>query len=200
MLSQKRDCLPKSAERLDAREFLTKFQELFQKLENSFLKFERLQVYQEPNNTSYLAWIKGDKAEALRLIDENIARDSEFFTHCARQGVNQVRLRAVELPLTSYLEWEFLTYQVTARYGQRILIADLGDVETSKPLKDGSDFLIFDGKCILAHDYDHTGLLSGGWFIDEPRSVEAYNSFFRAGIKTSVPLGVFEHMHRLSKH
>ncbi|WKZ57688.1 MAG: hypothetical protein QY326_03215 [Bdellovibrionota bacterium] len=101
----------------------------------------------------------------------------------------------MELPLTPYLNWEFLTYQVTARFGQRILVTDITNDAPSSQIAKESDFLIFDNKAVLAHDYSRDGLLQGAWLIEDPQAVERYVHFFQEARARSIPLGAFERLH-----
>lgn len=198
MLHQElRPFLPRSEVYLTLENFIGEFTRLFATLKSSFHKLECMQSYQEPGVPSFEALQRGDVDLAHRLISDHIAKEEEWFTSCLQKGVEQVRLRLVQVPLTRYLDWEFKTYQHTARWGQRIGICDITNNSQDSLLNQASDFLIFDNSTVLAHDYSKEGLLKGAWLIDDSASVSKYNNLFDMIRQKSIPLAAFERKHGL---
>jgi hypothetical protein len=178
--------------RLDLDGWMSTFGSLWERMEDRYFQFERLQTFQEPEDPSYRELVKGDMSSAVRLLDDSVARDAAFLISSCRRGIQYIRMRAVELPLTPYLEWEFKSYRVSARYGQMILVVDLTEHDRSGDFFRSHDFLLFDAATVLIHDYGQEGLLCGGWLIEDPATVGLYSDLAARLIPASVPLGVFE--------
>ncbi|MEU9124318.1 DUF6879 family protein [Streptomyces sp. NPDC048506] len=85
-------------------------------------KLERQQHFQEPRNESWQAFSRGDWDEALRLIEQGredlmkLAQDSDAHRS------HFFRVRVVEQPLTSYLQWELTTLRLRAELMGRIRV------------------------------------------------------------------------------
>lgn len=191
--------LPSSENYLLSQAFFDRFKLLHGSMKESLWKVERRQEYQEPGVSSLEAYIRGDKAEAVKLLRDAYYEDkwTSYALHRARENIPMVRIRVVERPLTPYLEWEFLTYQISSQYGERILIADVTDQPGSSPLRGGRDFVMFDRKIVLAHNYEPAGLLDGAWVIDEERQCAQYGRYFTTMLQHSIPLASFIARHRL---
>lgn len=80
-------------------------------------KLERSQVFREPNDPSWRAFIAGDWGRALELLE----RDREAVRAEARrnagQGLTIRRVRVVEHPVGSYLQWELHALKMLADEG-----------------------------------------------------------------------------------
>lgn len=163
-------------------------------LKERFFKYERIQVYQEPGNKSWEAYNRGDLSAAWDKLGDFIAQDRDLFVAICQKDIPMVRVRAVELPLSHYLKWEFRSYPVTCRWGSRILIVDLTGKERDRELWNSSDFILFDRRSVLVHNYDRSGILQGGWVVEAPAAVQAYVAFAKRLVSMAVPLAMFESM------
>src|SRR5947209_2446694 len=101
------------SKRLTPEESSLLFETLWEKLSHKFFKFERLQSYQEPDNSSLQAFLARDYELARREMIEARAKDAKLYIELCRKGIEFVRVRAVELPLSDYLRWELETYQIS---------------------------------------------------------------------------------------
>lgn len=189
--------LPKSNDYIPLAEFRSHFNQLFMSMSSNFSKLERAQSYQEPGNESLAAYLKGDKREAANLLKLPIEGWDERFNYVAQANIPWTRVRLVEFPMTPYLEWEFLTYQRSARYGERILVTDITNDPKGSLAKSSSDFVMFDNRIVLAHDYGVDGILKGAWLVTRPNDVEAYIATFNDVRVRAIPLGVFEASQKL---
>lgn len=193
MQQQMPDPTQKGEEYLAMDRCIPRYVELCAGLKDSFLKLERLQSYQEPSNTSYCAYRDGDKSRAQELLWENVAAEAGDFTKFARDNVQQVRVRLVELPLSDYLKWEFDVYRLVAQFGQRILVTDITNDSKTSLLSRASDCIIFDRKVALRNHYDEQGVMRGAWLTEDPQIVSQYLQTFQEARQRSVPLAVFQH-------
>jgi hypothetical protein len=178
--------------RLDRQQFRQAMEHFWSRLHRRFFKLERLQSYEESDNASFIAFQQGNVAKSLELIADARAKDADFYIDGARRGLLDVRMRAVVLPLSRYLSWEFQTYRVSSRWGERILIADITGAPRTSELWNSSDFLLFDDAAVLVHDYDPAGVLHGGWLIEARESVEPYMRLASSFIDAAIPLAMFE--------
>jgi len=89
-----------------------------------------------------------------------------------------------------------LTYQITALFGQRILLCDISSESKDSIANTSSDFLMFDNRVVLRHDYNkEDGSLKGALLINEPGIVKKYAEFIDSCRSSSVSLGSFERIH-----
>jgi hypothetical protein len=189
--------LPRSQVYMDEKAFRSTYRELMAATKCSFSKLETRQVYQEPGDASLSAFLKGDRMTAHALLRQPLeGADAESIT-ASRRDISWTRIRLVEFPLTPYLQWELLTYQVSVKYGERILLTDVTGESRTSVLRRGDDFLMFDKKTVLAHNYDREGHLQGAWLIEKDSHVAQYAAFFEHARQGAVPLGVFEAQHKL---
>ncbi|GAA4241062.1 hypothetical protein GCM10022254_68420 [Actinomadura meridiana] len=89
--------------------------------EDYFWKLERRQTFQEPDDASYQAFVRGDWEEAQRI--ENDGRDA-LRRRFVEQGFVLRRVRVVESPITPYLQWEMRALRVRAEAGEEIRVLD----------------------------------------------------------------------------
>ena len=183
---------------LDIHEFGSIFEFLWGKVEFRFFKLERLQAYQEPDDQSYQAFMRGDMNAAVKYLEERIAAQAPLYESMVKRGFEFVRVRAVELPISHYLHYEFKAYKISARYGEKILIVELTPGKSQPEFFQSSDYLLFDSLAVLIHRYDANGLLLGGWLIDNPAHVEVYVRLADELIKSAMPLGIYERARGLS--
>ena len=172
------------------------FRDFYSRIENRVFKLERIQSYTEPDNSSYEQFKKGNWDAAIDLIPEIRMRDANLYMSLFQRNIHWVRVRAIELPPSSYLKWEFKTYNETARYGEKILVCNLMHDRSREMLWNTSDFMLFDHLGVLIHDYDANGLLTGAWLVEDADLIQHYNAVAREFVKSSVPLAVFEREHR----
>jgi hypothetical protein len=182
---------------LSVDEFYTAYLNLCKRTNDRIFKLERIQSYQEPDNASYIEFSLGNIEHAVKLLPDVRAIQAEHYTDLFRRGLQFIRVRAVEFPLSKYLEWEFKGYPINAKYGETILIADITSEPISSALRESSDFMLFDSFAILIHDYNAEGILSGGWLCEDKNLIMDYQELADIFISKSVPLAVFERQHGL---
>jgi len=184
-------------QQLSADEFSSVFDSLWKRLSARLFKFERLQSYQEPDNPSFQAFRDGNMERAEREMEQARSQDAELYIEACRKDIAMVRVRAVELPLSLYLSWEFKTYKISARYGERILIADFTAEDKSDDVVSAPDFILFDSFAVLIPEYDVDGLLKGARLIEGGQEVAKFKTIAHKLLSLSVPLAIFERRHGL---
>jgi hypothetical protein len=178
---------------LSLEAFVARVGDLFATSDSSFEKFERLQTFQELELPSYRAWMEGDKTESRNLYFNTMPGSAEMYKNAAKRGISCTRVRVVERPFTPYLEWEMMTYQQTAKFGERIMIRDISEPSAeNEDIRAGHDFLIFDKKHVFVNDYGENGIFAGGWYIDDLQDITIYNKLFSSALAGSMLLGEYE--------
>lgn len=153
--------------------YLDDFWSHFQELTGDFWKLERCQHFIEPGVPSWDAFAAGRWDEARRLAEETRPQVEQYVRDS--RHLNRRRIRVVEHPVTSYLQWEMQMLRVRAEAGDAIRVLDAGDVRSYEA--DAATGLVLDilpelivvGSSVLYEvTYDASAALSGGRRIDDP--------------------------------
>jgi hypothetical protein len=149
--------------RLNLDEFGACFAQAWAGLKSRFLKLECWQTYVEAEaNQSQEAYNRGDVPKARELLQHEAEADQRLYEEVRQRGINYVRLRLVQEPLTPYLEYELIGYQIRATMGENIEVVHC-DAKLQLPNEDYFDYLLFDHDAALIHDYGKLGRQTGGW-------------------------------------
>lgn len=159
---------PVDATRLTLEAFFAQADVFWSSLAERVVKVERRQSYQEPGNPSYEALVAGDWERAIALAAHTHDEDKQTYAELRDKGVEFLRLRVVDPPLTEYLRWEFEHYKITNELGEDIRIVRLPDIAELDDSMGLSDFLLFDHNAVMVHDYGTDGILRGGWLTTAP--------------------------------
>jgi|SRR5579863_353073 len=171
--------------------FLSAFDEFSARVQRRIFKLERLQNYVESDNESWRQFQAGNVKRSLELMATIRAQEAQYDVGFFRRGLQFLRVRAVELPLSPYVEWEFQFHVISAQYGETILVTDVTDADRSGALWNARDFLLFDSFAVLVHDYDPEGLLLGGWICQDKEIIENCTELASQFTSRSVPLAAF---------
>jgi hypothetical protein len=156
-----------NSERLDLAEFGSRFAESWARLRSRFLKLECRQVYQErETNKSQEVYNKGEVDKARELLRQEAEADRPLYADVKMRGLDYARIRLVQEPLTPYLEYELMAYRIRVDMGETIEVVRCGS-ELNLPNDKYFDFLLFDRRTALIHDYGDEGLQSGGWLTGD---------------------------------
>jgi len=179
------------SERLSLDQFGSEFRRAWREVASRFLKLECWQAYQEPETKSLHAFLKGDRARVPELLKAEAERDKPIYADVLARDIDYARIRVVRRPLTPYLQWEMLNYDVRAAMGENIVIFD--DTGNTEPLPNDScfDFLLFDRRVALVHDYGTNGLQAGGWLVRSPAVLERLEEIAISLRQQSIPLSEF---------
>lgn len=156
-------------------------------MEDRFFKFERLQYYSQPGTPSYEALEQGRFFKALRLVQESIKAEAGAYSSARGRGVDLVRVRVVELPLSRYLRYEFVGYLTNHEMGEDVRVLEAADCR-DLPERLG-DFLLFDDKAGLIHNYiPPQNIQDGGWLVDDASELAKLTALAETLLARSVPL------------
>ena len=90
------------------------------------------------------------------------------------------RLHLIEFLISDYIKYEYYSYYLSNYLGEFIKYNDIKKYNNI-PLK---DFVIFDNKYLLIHDYGKEGRIKGAWYLTEETTnlqelVTWYDASFR---------------------
>lgn len=146
--------------------FFGNFPAAFDMARCQIAKVETRQEYQEPDNPSFIAMIENDWKLSLSLLLKSREVDVPLYQSLARKGVDFLRARPLIFPLSNYMKWEFEVYKFNEQMGERIFCCNYSAIEEFFKKSCRNDFMIFDARLALVHDYDQNGLIRGGWKVE----------------------------------
>lgn len=135
------------------------------------MKVECWQSYKEAEGVrSQVAFQQGDVLLARRLLQEEAKDDQPLYDEVAARNLSFSRIRLLSYPLTDYLRYEMINYEIRSRLGENIEF-----IVPSFPVESYFDFLLFDSRTALIHDYGEgpVGHQTGGWVSHSPEVLEA---------------------------
>lgn len=101
-----------------------------QDLKGEIWKLERSQLFREPNDPSWQAFISGDWQGALALLKADRASVRAEARRNKHAGRRIRRVRAVEQPLSPYIQWELHALRILAEEGFEPSILPAADIAT----------------------------------------------------------------------
>ncbi|MEV5751550.1 DUF6879 family protein [Actinoallomurus sp. NPDC052308] len=176
--------------RLDLDDFGTAFADAWSRIESRFLKLECWQAYQEREaSESQAAYEQGDIHAAQKLLYREAQADRPLYEDVKKQGIEYARVRLIQEPLTAYLRYELLSYQIRADMGENIEVV-VCDPALPLPDEQYFDFLLFDRHTALIHDYGYgeTGLQTGGWLTQESKVIALLEDSIGTLRQKAIPL------------
>ncbi|MFI0371038.1 DUF6879 family protein [Actinomadura sp. 1N219] len=159
------------SERLTLAGFLEAFGESWGRTEQRFLKLECWQSYQEAEGVrSQEAYRRGDVSLARSLLEKEAMGDQPLRDEVRARNLDFTRVRLLAHPLTDYLRYEMINYEVRGRLGERMEF-----FAPPSPVEEYFDFLLFDSHTALIHDYGPgpVGHQVGGWLTRHAKSLRA---------------------------
>jgi len=187
------DQITKDADYYDSAEaFFKGFPKEFENARYQVLKVETRQSYLEPGNPSFELFSKGDFEGAIKLIEKVRAEDDEVYKMLNSKGVDFLRCRPIRYPFTDYLKWEFETYKVSSRKGERIFCCLNKEISDFFQEIVTHDFMVFDSQVAFVHNYDSSGLIQGGWKICSKDNIIKLQSIFIYIKSFSSPFSSFQ--------
>jgi hypothetical protein len=127
-----------SGERMELDAYYADFEKNFWSITGpGFWKLERRQVFKEPDYDSWAAFARGDWDESMRLLEAGRADMEAYHRKVAEHGFVAARVRAVEEPISGYLQWELNALRIRDECGGSVHIVrptQIAQFETSGPL------------------------------------------------------------------
>lgn len=172
-------------------EFGVCFTKAWAGLTSRFLKLECWQAYLEAvTNQSQEAYNQGDLLKTRDLLRLEAEADRPLYREVKRRGIDYARIRLIQKPLTPYLEYELMSYEIRAEMGENIEVVR-ADAAIQLPNEDYFDFLLFDRSAALIHDYGDLGLQIGGWVTEDIGVIDRLEALALALRDVAVPLARF---------
>lgn len=171
-------------------QFLAEFRTAWSRLRSRFLKLETWQSYQElAANVSQEAFRQGNLDRVRRLLRAEAEGDRPLYQDVKQRGLDYARIRLIKEPLTDYLRYELMSYQIRAEMGEPIVVVRT-DPATPLPNADLFDLLLFDRETALVHDYGTAGVgaQTGGWLVRDREIIEELERRVLALREQAVPL------------
>jgi hypothetical protein len=180
----------KNSTRLNLEEFQSQFSDTWSKLAERFLKLECWQSYQELEaSESQDAYNRGDIPAACDLLRQEAEADRPLYEDIRERRIDYARIRLVQEPLTPYLAYELMAYQIRATMGENIEVVRF-DAATQLPSEECFDFLLFDRHTALIHDYGagDVGRQTGGWVTHDADIIASLGDKASAFRHAALPL------------
>lgn len=178
---------------LELDQFQAAFRTAWAGLRSRFLKLETWQSYRELSaNRSQQAFERGDFDRARELLRVEAEQDGPLYEDIRQRGLEYARIRLVKEPLTDYLRYELMSYQIRAAMGENIVVVRV-DPEIPNPHADLFDLLLFDRDVALVHDYGSAdvGTQAGGWLVRDPEVLAELEQRVLALRAQAVPLSQY---------
>ncbi len=174
-------------------DFSVRFREEWDAAQVRFLKVERRQWYSQSGDESFDAFVDGQYERAERLLREIVLGQEEMYASAQARGVDLVRLRLVEEPLSDYLRfYEIPSYSVSEDLGERILLASVDSSQDELP-----DCIIFDSAVMFVNAYDGVGRLIGAVEVRAKDQIEHHANLAEGLLAGGQPLAEFVRAHAL---
>jgi len=90
-------------EYLAPSDFSRRFRAAWDSASQRFFKMERRQSYNQTGDESYDAFVNGDLERARKLLREGVLTQCAMYSEALAKGLELVRLRLYEEPLSDYL-------------------------------------------------------------------------------------------------
>lgn len=140
-------------------------------------KLERRQHFEEQDVPSWEAMRRGDWEQSLRLL----RGQGETFRTAARNDSRQThafhRVRVVEQPLTSYLQWEMHVLRHQAEYGRRIRVVPAECVADAERYGLLPEIVVLGGRTLYRVTYSDAGRHTGAELFTDPKLVRGWEHY-----------------------
>lgn len=109
--------------RIDVDGFGAAFMDAWSRIESRFLTLECWQTYREREaSESQAAYERGDLQTARELLRCEAQANRPLYEDVQKREIEYARVRLVQEPLTAYLRYELLSYQIRTEMGENIEI------------------------------------------------------------------------------
>lgn len=164
-----------SGTRLTGPAYWTDFDAHFWRTGTSgFWKLERLQVFEEPGDDSWVAFAAGDWDTALQLLEDRRPSLTQYYEQIAQAGFATRRVRVAEEPLTPYMQWELHLLRLRNEVGGGIRVIGPGRVRQYERHGLLPELVTLGDDVMYELNYDRHGLQEGGTrFTDRDLTVRS---------------------------
>ncbi|MFD8261913.1 DUF6879 family protein [Streptomyces griseoluteus] len=142
-------------------------------------KLERLQHFEERNEDSREALRQGDWQAVLRLFEAERDALVRRARDDAARGVVFHRIRVVEAPLTSYVQWELHWLRLTAECGHSVRVLPASAVATAEAGSLLPELVLLDDRTLYRVLYTDAGRPDGAVCFTDPSTVRNWAQCLR---------------------
>lgn len=137
----------------------------------SFLKVEAGPVFVEDGDAGFEEFVSGNVTAAKALVQERVLRQADMYSEAIERGARIERVRVVGRPLTPYLrDYELAAYEVVPSIGESVTFVSEASIDDAdQPWC--RDFMVFDQRAALVHQYTPWGRMLGGWITEDAATV-----------------------------
>jgi Family of unknown function (DUF6879) len=178
------------AERMELADYYADFERRFW-VARSFWKLERQQVFAEPGNASWEAFIRGDWDKSMGLLELDREELLAYHRRVAAAGFTARRVRVVEFPLSPYMQWELHALRIRDECGGPVHVVaatDVADTETNGVLP---EIYTIGDEVMYEAVYDDHGVLTAANRFDDPAAVRRWRDLIAGLFATGEPLAAF---------
>lgn len=170
-----------NSKRISVDTFYEKFSSYWDNMGETFRKLESLQFYQEGPESAMHPFFDGNVPDFVKKLRDFKNADAESSAQVLSKGIKMKRLHLVSFPISQYIEFEYYSYYISNFLGEDIRFKKV-DVP-SLPIV--CDFVVFDNKNMLMHDYNRAGQLVGAWECEDKNIINevitVYDKWFNSG-------------------
>jgi len=159
-------------------------------LQNEFFKLETLQTYSVDDEKEILQkYNSGNYNETRSLINKLFVSQSGFYTSAKERNIAILRVHIVEIPFSSYLNYELEVYKIAEQYGENIFLINKDFVKNTLSLPIApQDFLLFDGRSIILNRFNVEGCYVNSEISESSDEIQPYVKLKDILLKNSLPL------------
>ncbi|MCA1187387.1 MULTISPECIES: DUF6879 family protein [unclassified Saccharopolyspora] len=162
-------------------DYLADFRDRFWNRSNTGAwKFERRQVFRQPESASWKAFDDGDWDRSLRLLEERRPKLVDYFDRVEAHGFSVRRVRVVEEPLSPYLIWELNSLLIRHESGASISVVDaaaLAEWERDGPLP---EIFVLGPDTVYEVRYDADGVAVGAVRCVDRPTAQRWTTFIES--------------------
>ncbi len=157
-------------------QFGEEFERLWNTAHVSFKKLECAPVFVEDDDESFELFVQGNLKQAREIVRNRVIGQRQMYRELTDRGGTIQRLRVIGRPLTPYIsDYEIAAYDAAETIREHVRFVS----ESQMPDDLQSvcrDFLMFDDRSMLVHEYTPWGRMLGGWYIDDADILAACSS------------------------
>ncbi|GAA0651209.1 hypothetical protein GCM10010174_88630 [Kutzneria viridogrisea] len=181
-----------SGTQLLGNDYWDDFNDNFWKTSNAgFWKLERIQSFRESGNGSWGAFLRGDWAESLRLMEEQRSALSTYYNKIEDHGFRTRRVRVVEKPICPYLQWELHFLRLRDELGGATRVVDLHQVAQFESSGMLPEIIVLGSEVMYELVYDETGLQQGGIRFTDKDLIKRWSTFISELYSSSEDIQTF---------
>ena len=162
-----------TTEYLGLDDYVSDFYRASAELDRPIWKSERAQVFREPGNPSWEAFVEGRWADAVELAGAGFTELETYFTELDGRGCPFHRVRVVEIPPTPYLRWALHVVRNRARAGERVrVITSQSIAQIESGLGRLPELVLLGSKAGYVVDYSEDGTARGAYRFTDGAAIE----------------------------